>query len=363
MQFKKNKFINFYLSVDSFFKYAAYVKEIVKGHLLGRNIPVLVTLCVTNRCNLRCTYCYEAYYDRNHREFTTEEILKLIDELYEMGTKYISINGGEPFLRKDIEIIIDKVNERNLLCHVSTNGLFLAKHLDAIRMVDSIAISIDGNREDNDINRGKGTYNKIIEVFELLKENNIKFHTSTILTKNNINAVEDILDLASQYGFKSQFSALRGEDSPNKDIILSDKELHEVFKKILVYKKQGRPIFFSSRAYENALDWPFTYNKQMAFNEILPNYNRMECYLKRFSCHIEANGFVYPCIVLINKYKALNFLEVGFEKAWKNLENCDCKVCYNICTNDLNRIFGFSPEVIWNSIKISLGRIVHEWKS
>jgi MoaA/NifB/PqqE/SkfB family radical SAM enzyme len=101
----------------------------------------------------------------------------------------------------------------------------------------------------------------------------------------------------------------------------------------------------------------------MAFNEILPNYNRMECYLKRFSCHIEANGFVYPCIVLINKYKALNFLEVGFEKAWKNLENCDCKACYNICTNDLNRTFGFRPEVIWNSIKISLGRIVHERKS
>lgn len=96
-------------------KYITYVKEIIKGHITHKRIPILITLCVTNKCNLRCIYCYAEYYERNYREFTTQEILNLIDELVSMGTKYISINGGESLLRADICTIVDKIKEKNIL--------------------------------------------------------------------------------------------------------------------------------------------------------------------------------------------------------------------------------------------------------
>ena len=128
-------------------KYISYSKGIIKGHFLNKNIPLNITLCVTNRCNLRCIYCYEEYYDRNHKEFTTQEILSLIDELVSMGTKYISINGGEPLLRNDIGIIVDKIKEKNILSHISTNGLLIKNNISVVRKFNSVAISIDGGKE------------------------------------------------------------------------------------------------------------------------------------------------------------------------------------------------------------------------
>ena len=339
-------------------KYFSYGKEIVKGHLLRQNIPVLVTLCVTNRCNLRCRYCYEEYYDRNHREFTTTEIMALIETLSAMGTRYVSINGGEPLLRNDLEQIIDQVKAKNMLCHLSTNGLLLPQYIQAMKNVDSIAISLDGDSASHDYNRGKGTYDRVLTAFEVLKANHIPFHTSTVLTKQNKQAIEHILELARQYDFKAQFSALRAADSPQPELALSDAELDDVFKKILRYKQQKQPIFFSAQAYQHALNWPLSYNTQMVFHEQAQNqHHEEECYLKHFSCHIEANGLVYPCIVLVNKFEALNFLEVGFQKAWENATTCECKACYNLCTNDLNQIFGLRLSAIWNAFKIVLERI------
>ena len=89
------------------------------------------------------------------------------------------------------------------------------------------------------------------------------------------------------------------------------------------------------------------------------SYKSIECYIKRFSCHIEPNGLVYPCIVLVNKFPALNFLDSGFQKAWKNLENNDCKTCCNICCYDLNQIFLLKPNILWNTFKIVMDRIFH----
>ncbi|MCJ7616586.1 MAG: radical SAM protein [Desulfobacterales bacterium] len=338
-------------------RYIAYIKELVKGRLSQKRTPILVTVCVTNRCNLRCRYCYEEYYARNHEEFTTEELLNLIDELAEMGTKYISVNGGEALLRDDIEIIVDKIKEKKMLCHLSTNGLLVKKKISVLKKVNSLAVSIDGARQGNDLNRGEGTYDKIVEAIECLKENNIKFHTHTVLTKNNKNAADEMMVIARRYGCKAQFSVLRESDSPDKEIGLDDDEVREIVTKILDYKKDGRPVFFSYDAYDYFLRWPFSYQKQTIKGKLPEGYKPIECYIKRFSCHIEANGLVYPCVVLVNKFEALNFLEVGFKKAWENLSKNDCKACYNICCNDLNLTFGLKPQPIWNAVKIAMGRI------
>lgn len=337
-------------------KYISYVTKIIGCHLSGKNIPILVTICVTNRCNLRCRYCYEEYYARNHEEFTTEELLDLIDELAEMGTKYISVNGGEALLRDDIESVIDKIKEKKMLCHLSTNGLLVKKKISALKKVNSLAVSIDGNKKANDLNRGEGTYDKIVEAMECLKENNIKFHTHTVLTKNNKDAADEMMAVARRYGCRAQFSVLREADSPDKGIGLDDNEVREIVTKILGYKKDGLPVFFSYDAYDSFLNWPFSYRKQTIKGKIPEGYKPVECYIKRFSCHIEANGLVYPCIVLVNKFEALNFLEVGFKKAWENLAKNDCKACYNICCNDLNLTFGLKPRPIWNAVKIVMGR-------
>ncbi|GAG66201.1 unnamed protein product, partial [marine sediment metagenome] len=279
-------------------KYVSYMLKVLEGRLKHKNIPILVTLCVTSRCNLDCRYCYR---EKNGKEFTLQEILNLIDELADMGTQRIALSGGEALLRKDIGVIVDRIKQKKMLCHLSTNGLLVNDNISLLKKIDFLCVSIDGIKESNDINRGKGSYIKVIKAIECLNNNNISFFTHTVLTKNNKNAVDEMLSLSSKYGFKVQFSILRPIDSPEKTIGLSDSEIKKSISKILDYKKAGMPIFFSSGAYKNTLNWPFSYEKQMVYSE--ESYKGIKCYLKRFMCQIEPSGLVYPCIVLVNKFK------------------------------------------------------------
>lgn len=339
------------------FRYILYFLHILKARITKQRVPLFVILCVTNRCNLRCHYCYEDYYDRNHKEYTTKEILDLIDTIAAMGTKYICINGGEALLRDDIEQLVDKIKQKKIICNLSTNGLLVKKHLPALKKIDSLAISLDGIGKSNDLNRGDGTYEKIIESFKFLKANKLKFHVHTVLTKNNLNAVDELMALAFEYGFRVQFSPLRKQDSPDPTLALSDEQIKIVLSKVIKYKKENQPVFFSAKAYEHYIKWPYPFEQQIIYDAQSKDHRFLKCYLKQISCHIEAHGGVYPCIVLVNKFKAKNHLEVGFKAAWEHCENIDCVACNNICCNDLNLLFGFHPQVLLNAIEIVFRRI------
>ena len=337
-------------------KYFLYLGAIIKARLLRRRVPIFVTLCVTNRCNIRCIYCYAEYYDRNSEEIPKERIFALIDELAGMGTRYISINGGEALLRKDLGEIVDKIRTKGLLCHLSTNGLLIQDNLPVVRKIDSLAVSLDGVGGHNDLNRGKGTYRKILKNLECLKREKIRFHLHTVLTKNNRDAVPELLSIARNFGTRVQFSLLREEDSPGKGIGIPNAQMKQLISSIIALKKRGEPVFFSRESYENYLRWPLDIKHQVIWDRLPEGFHPVPCYIKQFGCHIEANGDVYPCIVLVNKLKPLNFLEHGFKSCWEHLKNNPCQACHNVCCNDLNLIFGLKASSLYNAEKIVLER-------
>lgn len=338
-------------------RHISYLKKIAEGRLTNRRIPILVTLCVTNKCNLRCVYCYKENIRTDNQEFNSAQILSLIDELAGAGTQYISLNGGEALLKDGIEDIVERIKQKNMLCHLSTNGLMVEDKIDVIKKVDSLAISVDGAKISNDANRGDGSFDRIIKSMETLRRNRIMFHTHTVLTKNNKQGLNEMMLFAHKYKFKAQFSILRADNHLARENCLSDEELKESIQKIMAYKRNGFPVFFTYESYENMLDWPLPYSTQAIFGAQPKGYRQMPCYIKRFSCHIEPNGLVYPCIVLVGKIKAMNLLKSGFKQAWGNLAGNECRGCYNICCNELNLIFGLKPSAVWNAGKIALGRL------
>ncbi len=341
------------------FKYLRYFCSIVAGHVLRRDIPILVTLCVTHRCNMRCIYCYGHFYDRKEPDMSTEDILRLIDEMAAAGTRYISLNGGEALLRDDIGVIVDRIRSKGILCHLSTNGLLIRNRIDVLRKIDSLAVSIDGVGRENDLNRGQGTYARILDGLSFLREQGIHFHTHTVITRHNAGALEAILGLAEKFGSRAQFSLCRVADSPSKDIGLGDEQLKCVVHNILELKRLGRPVFFSGQAYETYLSWPFSYDVIKVDEKSTPSFpSAPPCYVKRFSCHIEPDGAVYPCIVLSGKGPALNARKSGFAEVWRQVTKSPCRACYNICCNDLNHIFSLNFDSIRNACGVVLGRFL-----
>lgn len=342
-------------------KFFLLTAGILKGRIFNKNIPLVVGLHVTNRCNFNCVYCYGVYYDNKKGDFTTNDILKLVDELSDMGTRYITLTGGEPLLRDDIEIIIDRIKEENILCSMNTNGSLIGKKINIVKKLDSITISLDGaEKATNDKNRGGNTFVKIMEGIRLLKSNKIPFDSVTVVTKNNFRSLRNILELAQNEGFMAEFNLVQ---DPNSEINntakyqLPTEEVKEVLRQLIQFKKEGYPVLYANSSRKYALNWPFDYNCKILYGKIPKNFEYPPCYMGKFICHVESNGLVYPCGQLINNFPALDFRDVGFKKAWENVLNKrKCITCYSLCHNEQNLFYHLHPNVIINTIKRKLMR-------
>lgn len=326
---------------------------VLKYHIIKKKIPLLVVLTVTNRCNLRCIYCFGRYGERKVEDFTTEELLKIIYELSVSGTKIVSISGGEPLLREDIGEIINEVKKRGMICLMNTNGLLIEKHLDALEQLDSICIGFDGREIENDLNRGEGSFKKIIEGIKAAKKLGIPVHTVCVLTRNNIDSVEYILTLAKDIGFSVEFNfpcGLLTEESC--EYIGKNEDYQNIILKIIEYKRKNYPILFSKKSYEFVLNWLKRFDKPIYFDSRPRGLNYIPCYSGRLECFIDADGLLYPCYQLIGRYPAVNIKEIGFKNAWECLNrDIKCKTCLSICSIEHNYIFNLEPGAIFNHIK------------
>ncbi len=95
-------------------------------------------LSVTDRCNLRCSYCMpEQEYVWLPREdlLHFEEIERLVDVFIDLGVDKVRLTGGEPLLRRDVTTLVAKLAGRPQIrdLAMTTNGVLLAQHAQALR--------------------------------------------------------------------------------------------------------------------------------------------------------------------------------------------------------------------------------------
>lgn len=94
----------------------------------GIPVPLTVGFGNTNKCNLRCTYCFTDLDNRKGMEISTERILDYILQCAKMGTQKINLRGGEPTLHKDIDKFITHIVNMGMHCFIAINGKGLAEN-------------------------------------------------------------------------------------------------------------------------------------------------------------------------------------------------------------------------------------------
>lgn len=331
-----------------------FATNVILARALNRNIPLCVGIHITPRCNFNCIYCYGGYATKNMEEFSTKQIFDLIDELKKRGTLWITLTGGEPLIREDIEAIIDKIKKKEIICSINTNGSLICKKIEAVKKLDFVTVSLDGDETANDMNRGRGTFKRIMEGIECLRKNKIFFDATAVLTKFNLNSVDTLIDLAEAMGFLVEFNFLQDQNIDYQDqssFFVEDEDIRYILKKLIESKKERRPIYYTVRSRRYALTWPVSYKKKIIFEDIF-GFKPVSCYMGRLMCHIDSDGKVYPCNQLIGRFPALNFLEEGFGKCWDNLrDKKKCKACYAVCFAEFNRFFDLSPDVWINNLR------------
>lgn len=81
---------------------------------------------LTNRCNLRCKYCYNWSGDPPSRELSFDSVVRLIDILVDRNEAVlISLGGGEPLLREDCLDIAERAVALGAQVKILTNGTTL----------------------------------------------------------------------------------------------------------------------------------------------------------------------------------------------------------------------------------------------
>ena len=338
---------------------AAFFLKLLRLRATGARAPLFVFFNVTNRCNARCSYCFGAYYERyaseRRRELTTGQILSVIDGLSDMGTRRIGITGGEPLLREDIAEIIARIRERGMSCGLNTNGFLVPARLDDIRGVDNVTISLDGDRDAHDANRGKGSFDRVMAAVEAVRAAAIPLHLSTVVTARNRDSLDFVMEFARQRGVPVQVSPLYerfwGEKDEGFPAKLDQGELRETIGRVMEYKRRGYPVFFSLRTYEKILAWPYGDRDRVVGEE--PDFPHARCYMGRLLCTIDASGDVYPCAQL-EGFRVKNAVEDGLRDAFDNIADHDCRACLWACYNEYNLLFALDPAVLWNTVRNAL---------
>ena len=167
---------------------------------------------VTDRCDLRCTYCMaeDVTFLPRQEVLSIEEIIKLIDIFNELGVKKFRLTGGEPLVRKNIITIIEHLSElkkQNKIHEhtLTTNGTNLSKYAKILKTngVNRINVSLDSldSEKYREVTK-HGDLNKVINGIHAASEEGIKVKINTVLTQNfNEEEVFDIINWCKIHSF------------------------------------------------------------------------------------------------------------------------------------------------------------------
>jgi radical SAM protein with 4Fe4S-binding SPASM domain len=192
-----------------------------------RRIPIMGSLELTFRCNLRCQHCYVAHGRGGipgRRELSTAEINHIIDEVVDEGCLWFLITGGEPLWRRDFADIYSYARSRGLLVTLFTNGTLLTPRsadLLAEQRPFLVEITLYGATQEtyDRVTGVPGSYARCRRGIELLLERDIPLQLKTIVMAHNQHELADMRSFAQSLGVGFRYdpllnAGLDGSDRP-----------------------------------------------------------------------------------------------------------------------------------------------------
>jgi Y-X(10)_GDL-associated radical SAM protein len=197
--------------------------------------PVHVVWEITLACDLKCHHCGSRAGKRRKDELSTSECLDIVRQLARLGTREVTLIGGEAYLRSDWTKIIRAVRENGMDCTAQTGGLHLTD--EKIRQaaeagLQGMGVSIDGLADVHDQLRGvKGSFNAALATARRIKEHGLTSSVNTQITALVLPQLRDLFNIIVQLGAKNwqiQLTVAMGRAADNPHILLQPYQLMEL---------------------------------------------------------------------------------------------------------------------------------------
>lgn len=299
-------------------KNIGFASRVAMKHLFKKRYPLSVTFISTYRCNFTCDYC--DVWRFREKEMTTKEVFSMIDEFKSMGMRRFSFNGGEPLLRDDLGELISYCRRKGVFTTMFSNGSLVAKNTEKLKDLDILVISLDGPEEVHDRQRMDGSHGKVIEGIRAAKAAGLNVWTNTVITKENVDYLPDLVAGAKKLGVRMIFQPVleyshSSEGSRIKGLTFENKTYTDTIVKLKELKRNGAPIVHSLE-YLDYIKVPVW------------SINKRRCYAGQLYCAVTPTGDVSPCYPVFNSQKWPNGRELGFGRAFTEIGRFTCNGCY-----------------------------------
>jgi MoaA/NifB/PqqE/SkfB family radical SAM enzyme len=353
-------------------------------------MPVYLIHFVTEVCNLRCSHCFDFFYEEGPKrkpfELTLDEIDRMTRSMGEL--LFLLPTGGEPFLRHDLPQIIELYYRNCRLRNVGmpTNGSLTDRVVAGVEEILArcpelhfgLDISIDGIGHDHDtIRNQKGLFEKCTETYWRLKDvekrhTNFKVCVELTIQKYNQDKLDEIYNYFVQelktYNILVRIVRGKPRDPLEKDINLGAVE--EFISKLERGVQQG--------AYHGHAVYPMSdlitarelVGRRIQLKVLRENRFQIPCYAANLMGVIKSNGDVMACELRDDKLGNVRDFDCDFRKLWLSqkaraisediIEN-KC-FCTHECFMSTNILFNprLYPQLVGEVAKLRWDRSKHK---
>lgn len=305
--------------------------KIVKA---GLKTPEILTLMITEACNLTCPHCLLNCKGPAAVPVNKKTIINIIDQFSGLGGETLLVTGGEPLLHPDWHEILSHACDESGISDVvlQTNAAMVTgEDVKKIRSLNrekiTIQISLDGaTPETNDLIRGKGSFEATVRAFKLLIEAGMGDRIRIAFTemKHNYDEIPAMLKLTDDFG-AGKFTTgtlVKGGRAENADWIEMP-ERSQIRKLIVLYETDREfGELYDKLGNISAIEWYKGRN--------IPAGHVCNCISTPF---IDASGKMYPCVMNLSDDLAVdnvheeglnNVIIKGIDK-WSSLPELDKK--------------------------------------
>jgi radical SAM protein len=166
--------------------------------------PFTIAWEVTRACAFVCRHCRAEAQPRRHPdELTSEEALRLIDQIKEIGDPILVITGGDPMMRRDLYDILAYAVEKGLRTSLTPTTTRLASAKALARVKDAgvrrVALSIDGpTPESHDAFRGfSGSFEIAKRIAKDIVSVGLSLQINTTVSRYNLELLEEMTQMVA----------------------------------------------------------------------------------------------------------------------------------------------------------------------
>ncbi|MFZ3102548.1 MAG: radical SAM protein [Desulfitobacteriaceae bacterium] len=285
---------------------------------------------LTTRCNLHCKMCYVCQNVNDSKakakELTTAQWIGLAEEARDLGLFFITLTGGEVFIREDFKEIYEKLMRMGFIITIYTNGTMITPEIVkwlAAMPPYQVSITLYGASRETykEVTGFADGYDRTVRTIDSLIAQHIPTEIKTTIVQGNKNDYDQLLDFAQKrnrvLGLVNYVSPRReGENTDPIGNRLSPQELVEY--EVHINERDIELGLLRIERKSSIEDPAMSLDINPDGTQVKVQNEAFHCSAAKTAAWVTADGRLLPC-GLLDKAEAFP-LKSGFEGAWEELK-------------------------------------------